>query len=54
MLVGNKTDLSKQRKVEKPEAQQFAEQNKLAYIETSALKSTNVEAAFIGLINQVL
>jgi len=53
MLVGNKTDLSKQRKVEKPEAQQFAEQNKLAYIETSALKSTNVEAAFIGLINQI-
>jgi Ras-related protein Rab-11A len=43
MLVGNKTDLKKLREVKKEDAATYAEQNKLAFIETSALDSTNVD-----------
>ena len=46
MLVGNKTDLKKLREVKKEEAALFAEQNEMAFIETSALDSTNVDEAF--------
>ena len=43
MLVGNKTDLKKLREVKKEDAATFAEQKQLAFIETSALDSTNVD-----------
>ncbi|TMS10349.1 Ras-related protein Rab-25 [Larimichthys crocea] len=46
MLVGNKTDLESERSVPTEEAQGFAEKNGLLFLETSALESTNVEAAF--------
>lgn len=46
MLVGNKADLESARTVPKEEAQSFAEHNRLLFMETSALDSTNVEVAF--------
>jgi Ras-related protein Rab-11A len=45
-LVGNKSDLSHQRQVEKEEAVAYAVANGLGFIETSALSSTGVEVAF--------
>ena len=46
MLVGNKADQEENRVISKDTASQFAEENGLAYIETSALNSTNVEESF--------
>lgn len=46
MLVGNKCDLRHLRAVPTEEAKSFAERNSFCFIETSALDSTNVEAAF--------
>jgi len=46
MLVGNKSDLKHLRAVKVEEASIFAEKNSLAFLETSALDSSNVEAAF--------
>ncbi|XP_076005946.1 ras-related protein Rab-25-like [Genypterus blacodes] len=46
MLVGNKKDLEALRTVPKEEAETFAEKKGIMFTETSALDSTNVEAAF--------
>uniref|UniRef100_A0A8C7JS95 Ras-related protein Rab-25 n=1 Tax=Oncorhynchus kisutch TaxID=8019 RepID=A0A8C7JS95_ONCKI len=46
MLVGNKSDLETLRTVPTLEAKEFAEKKGLLFMETSALDSTNVEAAF--------
>ena len=46
MLVGNKCDLQHLRAVPTNMAKAYAEENTLSFIETSALDSTNVEAAF--------
>ena len=46
MLVGNKCDLRHIRQVPKDEAKAYAEKNSFLFCETSALDSTNVEAAF--------
>ena len=51
MLVGNKSDLNKIREVKKEDAIDFSEKKGLAFIETSALISTNVELAFEGIIH---
>lgn len=53
MLVGNKTDLESERSVPTEEAQSFAEKNGLLFLETSALESTNVEAAFNNVLAEV-
>lgn len=53
MLVGNKTDLKHLRAVNTEDAQEFAEQNNMMFIETSALDATNVESAFISTIERV-
>jgi len=47
MLVGNKTDLAKQRQVTFEEASKFAEENGLIFIETSAKTGENVEETFL-------
>lgn len=54
MLVGNKRDLRHMRVVTTEEAKEFAEQNKLFFIETSALDSTNVESAFKRILSEIL
>ncbi|KAJ1438530.1 ras family-domain-containing protein, partial [Ochromonadaceae sp. CCMP2298] len=46
MLVGNKADLRHKRAVSTETAMAFAENNNLAFIETSALECTGVEEAF--------
>jgi len=53
MLVGNKSDLRHLREVPTEEAKAFAEKNKLSFIETSALDSTNVELAFQNILTEI-
>lgn len=53
MLVGNKSDLRHLRAVPTDEAKIYAERNQLSFIETSALDSTNVEAAFTNILTEI-
>eukprot|EP00897_Mesotaenium_endlicherianum_P005868 jgi/Mesen1/5309/ME000264S04336 len=53
MLVGNKADLKSQRQVSTQEAKDFSQKHKLAFIETSALESTNVEAAYTQVLAEI-
>lgn len=53
MLVGNKSDLRHLRAVPTDEAKAFSEKNSLSFIETSALDSTNVEAAFTHILTAI-
>lgn len=50
MLVGNKSDLKHLRAVPTEEAKQFASENNLSFIETSALDASNVELAFQNIL----
>lgn len=52
-MVGNKIDLGGVRKVTTEQAKAFADANKMEYIETSALESTNVQTSFELLISQI-
>ena len=47
MLIGNKKDLEDQRDVTYEEASQFAEENGLIFVETSAKTGENVEECFV-------
>ncbi|XP_049606834.1 ras-related protein Rab-11A [Syngnathus scovelli] len=53
MLVGNKRDLEDLRTVPADEARAFAEGKGLMFMETSALDSSNVEAAFIDVLTAI-
>ncbi|KAK6038906.1 Ras family protein [Cooperia oncophora] len=53
MLVGNKLDLRHFRAVPTDVALKFAEKNHLAFIETSALDSTNVNEAFTEVLTHI-
>lgn len=53
MLVGNKSDLEKDRAVTQEEAMAYAKENGLMFMETSALESINVETAFETLIHNI-
>lgn len=44
--IGNKCDLKSQRQVDMQRAAEFAQKNKMTFLETSALDATNVEKAF--------
>ncbi|KAI9473800.1 MAG: ras family-domain-containing protein [Benjaminiella poitrasii] len=46
MLIGNKCDLENNRQVSKEEAERFAEENGLYFLETSAKSAENVNKAF--------
>ena len=54
ILVGNKKDLEHKREVSQQEAESFARENGLLFIETSAKTGQNVEEAFICGAAQVL
>lgn len=47
MLIGNKSDLEHRRAVSTKEGEQFAAENGLVFMETSAKTAANVETAFI-------
>lgn len=53
MLVGNKKDLSHLRAATTADAEDYAKTNKLNFIETSALDSSNVEEAFKKLLADI-
>ena len=53
MVVGNKCDLKHLQAVLTDDAKAFAEQNNLAFIETSALDSTNVDLAFETILIEI-
>lgn len=46
LLIGNKSDLEELRQVTLEEAKSKAEKHNLAYLETSALQSVNIDKAF--------
>jgi GTPase SAR1 family protein len=53
MLIGNKSDLEAKREVAQQEATNYAQENNLMFMETSALESINVEQAFETLIHNI-
>ncbi|KAI5284060.1 hypothetical protein KEM52_003104, partial [Ascosphaera acerosa] len=53
MLVGNKSDLRHLRAVPTDDAKQFASENNLSFIETSALDASNVELAFQNILTEI-
>eukprot|EP00826_Nyctotherus_ovalis_P066268 TRINITY_DN977_c0_g3_i1.p1 TRINITY_DN977_c0_g3~~TRINITY_DN977_c0_g3_i1.p1 ORF type:complete len:201 (-),score=74.46 TRINITY_DN977_c0_g3_i1:134-736(-) len=53
-LIGNKIDLTEERKVTKDEGQKMANQYNMKYFETSAKANTNVTEAIEGLAKEVL
>nr|GMD93187.1 ras-related protein RABA1d [Ipomoea batatas] len=53
MLVGNKSDLRHLVAVASEDAKSFAERESLYFMETSALESTNVDAAFGEVLTQI-
>ena len=54
VIVGNKTDLEKQREVDKDEAISYAKNEKVEYIETSSKLGENVQKAISIISEQVL
>lgn len=50
LLVGNKIDLKDRREVRKDEAGAFAQEQGIAFIETSALDNSNVDIAYERII----
>ena len=53
MLVGNKSDLDHLRQVQTDEAKSFAKAKGIAFIETSAKDSNNVEKAFQNILTKI-
>lgn len=53
VLVGNKSDLARQREVSKSKGIRLAEKYDTKFIETSALLNLNVDNLFEGIVNQV-
>lgn len=54
ILIGNKSDLEGERIISAARAKEFADQNNVEYIETSALKNTNVSEAVERLLGAVM
>lgn len=55
IVVGNKSDLRDHREVTQDQAKAWCEQNCISqYLETSALDNSNVEVAFLMLINAMV
>jgi small GTP-binding protein len=50
VLVGNKSDLADQRKVTAAEAEAYAKEHNIAYVETSAKSGTNVPETFDAVV----
>jgi small GTP-binding protein len=53
LLVGNKGDLASKRVITLAEAEQYAQNHQLIYLETSAMDGTNVRDAFLRVATQI-
>lgn len=53
MLIGNKSDLDHRRAVSYKEGEQFAKENGLIFMETSAKAASNVEESFIQTASKI-
>jgi len=53
-LVGTKVDLKGEREVTTEEAREFAQSSNLAFVETSAKFSTNVQELFINMTEELV
>jgi len=53
LLVGNKCDLTAERKVKTEEGEELAKQYKIPFVETSARNSANIDQAFIQMIKTI-
>ena len=53
VLIGNKSDLEDKRAVKKEEGEDKARENEIAFLETSALTTDNIEKAFNEILNKV-
>lgn len=53
MILGNKCDLETDREVSTEEGKDFAQQENLFFMETSALDATNVEPAFLAVLTEI-
>ncbi|KAJ5077774.1 ras-related protein rab-11a [Anaeramoeba ignava] len=54
MIIGNKCDLEKDRKIPKEKGEKFAKKNKALFMETSAKDGTNIEEVFQMLATEIL
>lgn len=52
-LSGNKCDMDAERKVTRQEAEEYAQENNLLYMETSAKTGQNVREIFIAIANKL-
>jgi len=52
-LVGNKSDLAQQRKVDASEAQKYADEQEVVFMETSAKTGANVNELFLSLAKKL-
>jgi len=52
-LAGNKSDLTSKRKVEAEEARQYAEENSIMFLETSAKTAANVNELFVQIARKL-
>lgn len=52
-LAGNKADMESKRKVQTEEAQQYARENEIIYMETSAKSSMNVRNLFVEIAKKL-
>ncbi|EGC30969.1 Rab GTPase [Dictyostelium purpureum] len=53
ILIGNKSDMESKRAVSYEEGKQFAEENGLIFLETSAKTASNVEEAFVNTAGKI-
>ncbi|KAI8874493.1 ras-domain-containing protein, partial [Backusella circina FSU 941] len=53
MLIGNKCDLESNRQVSREEAEAFAKEHNLSFLETSAKSAENVEDAFLKTAEEI-
>ena len=54
ILVGNKCDMEKDRKVTIEQAKSFADSYGMKFFETSAKESTNVQEAFVAMTKEII